>query len=302
MQEIQALNPASSVFAITGKTCPGGSEPYKGPEQASAAESGVIYCVLHKQVTIYPRKAVEKCPAGSKPYDDAKGRPDSDVIWCKVDLAQVARPPSGAAPASPAIALAPPAPVLAPPAPVMAFSGEMVRADSDTLVLKNISGPFGFMPGEKSYHARGAEMVEQTPKDPKKLQVEQEDYMKNLVKTGARGLPPQPFEEKKISASALKAGDRVNITSEIKDGKETVTKVLRTSGPPVVASVLQTPASASPPAKAPPTPPVTPAASEAPKKPSAESRPVKAEDKPANAPLPAAPVDPEKKKGFLGLW
>jgi len=120
MQRMQGLNPMTSVFAFVGTTCPGGSEPYKGPEQALVADSGVMYCVLRKKVSIYPKKMMSACPMGSKAYS-GKGKPDDDVIWCESDASFKMKPhkmPDAkvSAPASPA-ALAPASPPLVAPSP-----------------------------------------------------------------------------------------------------------------------------------------------------------------------------------------
>jgi hypothetical protein len=83
-----------SVFGYPGKTCPGGSELYKGPEQKLAAESGAVYCRFARKVVVFAKKDRDKCPFGLKPYSGADAKPDPDVIWCEHDPSQkLAIPP-----------------------------------------------------------------------------------------------------------------------------------------------------------------------------------------------------------------
>jgi hypothetical protein len=80
--------PAPSFFAYPGKTCPGGSTPTRGPEQALAAESGAIYCRFIKAAKIvYKKEFNGKCPPGMIEYTDSKAKPDADILWCKPDPA-----------------------------------------------------------------------------------------------------------------------------------------------------------------------------------------------------------------------
>jgi hypothetical protein len=71
-------------FAFPGKTCPGGSELYKRPEQARARASGRVCCGLVGKAHIISEK-MSKCPVGVKAYTRG-GRPDSDVMWWENDL------------------------------------------------------------------------------------------------------------------------------------------------------------------------------------------------------------------------
>ncbi len=80
----------SFFFAYPGSTCPGGSERYKGPEQALAAQTGAVYCKFIHNIFAMKKSAVgTSCPAGLKVYEDPHSKPDEDVIWCKLDQAPV---------------------------------------------------------------------------------------------------------------------------------------------------------------------------------------------------------------------
>jgi hypothetical protein len=286
MQQMQMLNPGPSLFAFAGKACPGGSEPYKGPEQALAAESGAVYCVISKQVTIFSKKTMEKCPDGFKSHADAKAKPDADVIWCESDPSYKPNPPAAPATSSAQI-----------------IGGEVAHVEGDAIVLRGTGG----VAPRKLKLGGGIEVVEQQPKDSKKFQAEQEAFEKKTEKSGfLPGLtPPVPFEEKKISVSDLKENDRVIVTFEIKDGSEMVKKISRqpapASLPPPPPPKSEAPPSTAPKpaaAPAPVTTPVTPG----PKPEAADTNvPVKAEPKPPTAPpvsdsKESAPAEPAKKK------
>jgi hypothetical protein len=83
-QALLSEMPPPSFFAYPGKTCPGGSTPTHGPEQALAAESGAIYCRLNKVAKVVPKRDFNgKCPPGMIEYTDSKAKPDADILWCK---------------------------------------------------------------------------------------------------------------------------------------------------------------------------------------------------------------------------
>lgn len=73
------------VFAFPGHSCPGGSEPYKGPEQMLASENNAVYCRFMPKVFVLPKNGFDKCPAPMKPYANGQAKPDDDVIWCEFE-------------------------------------------------------------------------------------------------------------------------------------------------------------------------------------------------------------------------
>lgn len=75
---------AQNFFAVPGKSCPGGSVLYKGPETKEAAADGFVYCVLFRKVFVLPKDLhPDGCPRTMHAYVDPQFKPDSDVIWCK---------------------------------------------------------------------------------------------------------------------------------------------------------------------------------------------------------------------------
>lgn len=82
-----------NIFAYPGKSCPGGSDPYPGPEQALAAESGAIYCRFFRRFVIMPgEEGKTKCPAGMKDYHDAKAKPEKGQMWCEMEPVAKSKP------------------------------------------------------------------------------------------------------------------------------------------------------------------------------------------------------------------
>ena len=80
---VMPLSPPSALYAFPGRTCPAGSQPYKGPEQLPQ-DSGAIYCTIARRVVVIPKTVTDQCPSPAyKPYVDTKAKPDSDVIWCE---------------------------------------------------------------------------------------------------------------------------------------------------------------------------------------------------------------------------
>jgi hypothetical protein len=79
-----AANGDEISFAFPRKTCPGGSELYKGPEQALARASGRVCCSLVGKAPVVSKK-MGKRPVGMTAYTGG-GRPDSDVMWWGNDL------------------------------------------------------------------------------------------------------------------------------------------------------------------------------------------------------------------------
>lgn len=279
MQKMQGLNPGPSMFAYAGSACPGGSEPYKGPEQALAAQSGAVYCIVNKTVIVYPKQIMQKCPSGMKAYEDTKAKPDADVIWCTVDASKQAKlaasRPSTSVPGSGAVVTPPP----------MLTNGEIVRIDGKVLVLKNVSGPFGASDIERRFKiSSDTAAVEHKGKDPKKMQAEQEAFQTEMQKgyaTGNLPPPPMPFEEEKISLSKLREGDRVTVSADMQKDDETsvAVRIVRQQAS-VMPSSLQPSAPPVPPNSNAPLPPAAPAAitNAAPPAPSGTAKPGKPAD------------------------
>ncbi len=89
------------IFGYPGTTCPGGSERYKGPDQVLAADTGAVYCRFVRKVSNVSKvQSGGKCPWGTKPYADARAKPDDDVIWCQPDVTADKRPPVAGFPSS----------------------------------------------------------------------------------------------------------------------------------------------------------------------------------------------------------
>ena len=74
-----------SIFAYPGKTCPGGSELYKGPELTLAEASGAVYCRFFRKVMVIPKNKASTCPSGTKTHVEKNAKPDDDVLWCEHD-------------------------------------------------------------------------------------------------------------------------------------------------------------------------------------------------------------------------
>jgi hypothetical protein len=86
MLAAQKLSAPPSIYAWPGKSCPVGSELYKGPEEVQlAAESGAVYCSFKVKVVTLSKKDHNACPPGTKSHIEAKAKPDPDTIWCEAD-------------------------------------------------------------------------------------------------------------------------------------------------------------------------------------------------------------------------
>lgn len=78
---------SSSIFAIVGKACPSGADPYRGPEAKAAAKGGVVYCEFKRKVVILTqRKNTDRCPPPLVAYkaDDPSITPDAGNLWCRL--------------------------------------------------------------------------------------------------------------------------------------------------------------------------------------------------------------------------
>lgn len=75
--------PVPNIFGYPGSTCPAGSQPIHGPEQAVAADSGTIYCKFFRTSSVLDKKkSGGQCPEGMKFFDDGKHKPPEGSIWC----------------------------------------------------------------------------------------------------------------------------------------------------------------------------------------------------------------------------
>ena len=80
------------IYAYPGKTCPPGSDPYPGPEQLWAKESGAIYCrFVRKFANVRRAKWGDTCPSGTTLYTDPRGKPDPGINWCKMETPEDVR-------------------------------------------------------------------------------------------------------------------------------------------------------------------------------------------------------------------
>lgn len=71
---------ATSIFAVMGSRCPGGSEVYLGPGQLAARLDGMIYCIKHEQVIVLREKSA--CPPALKSHVSSE-TPPPGVVWCE---------------------------------------------------------------------------------------------------------------------------------------------------------------------------------------------------------------------------
>jgi hypothetical protein len=124
------------------------------------------------------------------------------------------------------------------------INGEVARVEAHSLVLRNMPPlPGGSVEKERSFKVSDATViVEQVAfKDPKTFNAEMASFQKQMrdaPKAGKPPVPPSAFEEKEISLSALKAGDRVTVTLENANGSDmaAASKIIRQSAAPAVSA------------------------------------------------------------------
>lgn len=138
-----------------------------------------------------------------------------------------------------------PLPVVMPMLSGMPISGEIAGIEGHTLSLKNIAGP-GAKDELRFIVNDATEVVEQIPIDLKELQAKMAAFQKEMQKgLGPDKLPkpPQPFEERKLSLSALKSGDRVTVTPDKAGDADhpTAARIVRQPGPPAQPPVPAAP-------------------------------------------------------------
>ena len=94
------IAPNMSVFAFPGKSCPGSSEVYKGPEQTDARSSNAIYCRFVPKAIVLPKRFVSSCPSGMREHIQPGAKPDDDTLWCDIDVSRTIEVGKGVVPAS----------------------------------------------------------------------------------------------------------------------------------------------------------------------------------------------------------